>query len=714
MTAVKAKEIVNCVTPGPPCTGSVLLVGTLPSEIEQIELDAIVAGTTMEITATLRTGSCGETVACANGEADKADDTLQQTLTFYSENGRVAKIIDRTISLMGGNTLKDVEGDFEGRIFEEDKKDKKDRKDRYTLYSYKNAFAEALRLSDAAATYDYGELLSTSDDELLSTSRLLKVEGNKLTIEIKDLVNGLILRKEIDNLNKVYRIEKANLKNGIYSPYRIIKHHFDDALMTGFGVAKFSITHDVKTGIYISESEALACNSFGGVTYLEKNMVEDTERIIVLDGRGMIRQEFTGKELYYNKGNINADVVVKYNYREAYWRARNIATRGARYSWNNIIQAEECLISYADPLRIVNINSHYGTFKTLMIQEFKEGIEVERFLYVDLLTGNPIRIKSETDTDFGIRTTDILYNYLDIEEKSIIRNAFDEIIYTTKSAMAVEGQGRPAVVYNAEGKVLRGRLLKSISYLRKGVTMESIQNLTNGLPEYAVLHPDMLGEGVTWWITINYDRCEIEETTQTMAYKVKVTEKVTTAGGEGYEIYRRGERIEEVKHTKTLGAGEGKLYKKETFASGLEVTYEQDAITGLTNDIKMRVETATDEFHVWIHTWTSKITYDQLEMEESRIMYADGDISKIVMKANRKGKINKTGKEITLGFTRANGESGIMVVDLITGLTKTIEIDVETATNESHKWTTKIAYDALGVEKGRKTYADGDEESKLV
>lgn len=91
LKAVKAKEIADCPATGNVCTGSVLKVGALPGEIEQTELDAIVAGTTMEIQAVLPTTSCSpaETVACANELADVAISSKQDALqVLYKRFGQ--------------------------------------------------------------------------------------------------------------------------------------------------------------------------------------------------------------------------------------------------------------------------------------------------------------------------------------------------------------------------------------------------------------------------------------------------------------------------------------------------------------------------------------------------------------------------------------------------------------------------------------------------
>ena len=70
---IQQTQVANIITrcpAGETCTGSVLLVGAGHDQILQAELDDIVAGTTVEVTVQLATGSCGQTVACANGIAD--------------------------------------------------------------------------------------------------------------------------------------------------------------------------------------------------------------------------------------------------------------------------------------------------------------------------------------------------------------------------------------------------------------------------------------------------------------------------------------------------------------------------------------------------------------------------------------------------------------------------------------------------------------------
>lgn len=64
-----ANVIAKCPA-GATCTGSVLLVGAGHDQILQTELDDIVTGDVVELSVQLATGSCGQTVVCANGIAD--------------------------------------------------------------------------------------------------------------------------------------------------------------------------------------------------------------------------------------------------------------------------------------------------------------------------------------------------------------------------------------------------------------------------------------------------------------------------------------------------------------------------------------------------------------------------------------------------------------------------------------------------------------------
>ena len=383
-------------------------------------------------------------------------------------------------------------------------------------------------------------------------------------------------------------------------------------------------------------------------------------------------KEFSGDNVGYANGVISADIVVEYTYADRAWRAKDIASRAERFAWDTSSQGKDNLISYTEPNQITTITTAYGTFKVLSLENYKQKLDVESTLFIDLSSGNLVRLSAK-DT-----IIDILYNSLDVEKASIVKNSQGEIIETTESKLTATG--KPQTVKDAQGIILPGRILKHVKNYNAPMESDLIQNLANGLIDYAIISPEFLGKDIQWWISIKYDKEENELYTQTIAYQ-------------------SGTKLGEVKHTETLELGNGLLRKKESFANGNIITYEQDAVTGLKDNIEMEVETSLGE----THKWTTKIAYNSKRIETSRRVYADGNPQDWVMIAD--GSLENG--EIISKYTKANGEKGEMIIDVATGLLKKLSFEnAQIVPGQTDTLITTLDYTPLGIELKSRTFSN--------
>ncbi|MBW2044302.1 MAG: UTP--glucose-1-phosphate uridylyltransferase, partial [Deltaproteobacteria bacterium] len=575
---------------------------------------------------------------------------IKQKITYFAGNGLVSKVVHRTSGLYAGNPIQDREFFVEEQGALEE--------DRVINYEYSKAFYEALGLATSTDTYDF-------EGNLLSRSRLADTQEGFLIVESEDFVRKVTEKETIDYLGKVHSQETTRVSSD--TPYRIVKNYFQSPYLAGFAAPSRSVSIDPFTGITISESYPVALdedafNEFGGITSIEQNNVERISQIILTDARGLIRQQFEGEDVAFINGSIIADVVMHNIYEDRYWRARNIASRTERHAWDAHSQKEDGLISYTVAEELTDITTDFGIFRVLELSEHKEGVDTESTLYVDLSTGKLTRMEAED------RVTDIAYNSLDIEQQSIVKSARGEVIEKTESIL--DRAGRPVLPLSVPQDIrgnLRSHLIKEAYNPNTGTDRWLVQDLSNGLLEYIMVSPTNIALDTQWWTKVSHSNLELETATQTMVY----------VGG-----IAKGK----VKETKTLVISGGIIRKQEVFANGLRIEYDQDALTGLIDNIQREIGTISA-------VWIDKIKRNSVGVAvniETRTK--DG---RFVSESGLE-EIDIDSQIIISTYRMATGEEGRRVVDVQTGLTLKIirESDIPGAGRVA--WTEYFNYDVQG------------------
>ncbi|MFA4842317.1 MAG: hypothetical protein WC658_00575, partial [Candidatus Omnitrophota bacterium] len=590
-----------------------------------------------------------------NQSVDIAGAKIQQQITYYGANGKEARSVARTVGLLGGNTQVERIGSVENGQFTEDK---------YTEYKYKDAFHETLKLSHEAATYDW-------KGELLSRSKLLSARNAMLEVEETDFVNEVVRRKQMDIFDKTYRNELYIGGSNVL--YRITENEFKAAMLAGFGVASRGVTIEPVSRITISESMPVALdegafNEFGGASILHLDRIHNTRRIVMLNGRGQIAKEFLGEETNYAQSSIQSDVAISYAYDDRYWRSREVASRAERYVWDNQIQANGALISFTVPQDFETVATSFGSYKAIRVLQHKEVVETETTLYFGLATANLVRIVA------GQRISDINFNSLGVETESITTNLSGKIIETSRSALDSRGLPAntvPGIIIPAEiiEHMKTGHIIKVVTNPNTGVVRYLISNANTGYDEHEGVVADVLGSNVMWWTQVHFNQRELEESSRTSVFE----------GGLNRGVARE---------TKTLEIVPGKIYKEETnLATGFVSSYEQDALSGLSDNIRRTVNIAGRP------VWVTKVARDDLENETSRKTTTESGL--FVSEVNVVTR-DADSRKVTVAYRQATGEAGIQVFDAATGLALTITRDVFIPGAGENTWQAKVTYDLFG------------------
>ena len=417
-------------------------------------------------------------------------------------------------------------------------------------------------------------------------------------------------------------------------------------------------------------------NELGGVTLKENYPVEKVSKIRVIAQKGRTAELYEGQHVAWDNGVISADTVTIGNYDDSYFKARDIASLIQRYNFKDDVVGG--LITEMTAAGLERVETAYGSYKTLRVSEFKPSMYTEETLYLDLsIGGKPVRIVNPE------RVADIKYNSLGIGEESTLFNLQGEVV--ERSISHLDAQGRPEQVVDEDGKVLIGYIGRNVINRDMGTVKLVIQALWNGLIYKTMLSPskELIDAGVVWWTAVNYDAIENEIRTVTYAYHGTL-------------------KLGEVKHTTTLDLGEAKLYKEEVNALNVRQTYEQNAYTGSENNIEIHTTLNGAPYSL-----RAERTYDSKGIIQSYIMYAQDNPALWVMKAEQTG-INKEEGKVSFDYTWANGRKETVQMDALTGLTTDIKQDIKYSANGETTWTTDIAYDALGLETKRLTFAAGD------
>ncbi|MEK6567191.1 MAG: hypothetical protein AABZ27_00450, partial [Candidatus Omnitrophota bacterium] len=343
-------------------------------------------------------------------------------------------------------------------------------------------------------------------------------------------------------------------------------------------------------------------------------------------------------------------------------------------------QAVSQLIHSTKPLRRRRIDTAYGNYQTLEVEYTKSSLGTQMSIFVELAGGKPVRFAAPS------RIIEVKFNSLGIEEASRAANLLGGEIETTKSDL--DSLGRPNPVKDAEGKVLSAHLLKQAIKSDTGAIRSLAQNFHNGLVDMVFISPEFIGPGIIWQTKIIYDELENEVKTETLAYSA-------------------GRFLGQVKYSTTLDKGEGKLYKEEVFASGARQVYEQDAYSGLINNIEI-----TALINGQARTYRIEREYDQYESVQSWQMSLKDNPGLWAVTAQRKA-IDKEAKTVSFIQTLANGHQEDVILDAQTGLTRELGFEAETAQDLIASWLTLINYDAQGIEKSRGIYVDKNRDGKI-
>ena len=384
---------------------------------------------------------------------------IEQRVTSYAPKG-FANVIYRTIGLYGGNIIEDKQGEVNGKGFVED---------RYINYEYESAFLEASKIITTSTTYDW-------QGNFLSVSRLLSVEKNMFSIEITDLVNHIILKRQVDNLNKIHRVEKTIL--GDTAPLRDTRNYFTDPLLAGFGHAHHAETTDLITNLVVSTSKALAFNDRGGVDFYERNEITRIARIYVKDGKGRSLFIYSGKDVYaegsggsmYDLDGIRfyADSVSVLLYADRYYRARDIASETKRYAWDIRLQERRGLIDESAIMSLEN--------ELLISRSYNPNTNLEREVFLDISRDLVRGIRISTKQGMEEQTT-TFYNSLDIEMRRETVNARCDIVVET---FTLDDNGRPI---DEEGRRIYKYLYAEQRVVGTGVELITKIQAWNGYDE---------------------------------------------------------------------------------------------------------------------------------------------------------------------------------------------------------------------------------------
>ncbi|RKY40467.1 MAG: hypothetical protein DRP76_01875, partial [Candidatus Omnitrophota bacterium] len=591
--------------------------------------------------------------------------SYHQHITYYTPRGKSYEI-ERVIDLAAGNILEEI--------------DKEDGVHTYNTYT--SAFMQILGIASRSVKYDIytGEELSvTTFDE--NKDFKFTPQGIRIVSHIKDKVVALDITQEKDFLNKLHREIRKN-----HRIWRETRFYYEDAFIAGFGAASHSEDFDLFTGLKISTSHFLEFNKFGGISFKINKLIKETAKIVIFDGKGKIEEVYEGEKVEYENGRIYAEKVNVYSYEEGYWKARRIASKVERFSWDSLTQSKKGLVysRISFPQTLMDLTNYYGAYRVLEIEEIRPKVGMRLRMFVNLVNGEPVRFITPR------HIIDVDFNSLDVEVASRKTNLAGEVIEETETL--VDELGRPKglegrEVKDAQGRILKAHLIKHLTNPNTGEEKYLIQRFPDGLVDVVLIYSKVLGE-VIWQVNIDYNEEEIEAGTQTIAY-------------------RNGVRLGEVKHTETLRVGEAKLYKREYFAIGSWQEYEQDAYSGLLNNIRIYTKVNGVDRVYYVHR-----QYDELDIVESWIMHLEGNRSLWVLRANRQ-RIDRDNKEIYFEFTWSGAHTETAVLDVGTGLFPRFIYDVEYEEGKFARWITEVEFDALGIEKSRNIYVDKDKNQEI-
>ena len=138
-----------------------------------------------------------------NTGIDFASETVTQRITYYNPIGAVSNEVTRIVNVAAGNTLEEKD------------------EDGYTRYEYQSAFLELLGIAAKVTKYAYdGQALSvTTFDQ--KTGIKLTYNGVRIETHTNDIVNGIMILQEKDNIGNIFREVRSNN----YTRREFIRHY---------------------------------------------------------------------------------------------------------------------------------------------------------------------------------------------------------------------------------------------------------------------------------------------------------------------------------------------------------------------------------------------------------------------------------------------------------------------------------------------------------
>ncbi|MBI5873827.1 MAG: ROK family protein, partial [Candidatus Omnitrophica bacterium] len=605
-----------------------------------------------------------------NHSVDKTAETITQTATYYTPQGLETYQAKRTVDLGTGNSLEEV--DEEGYV--------------RTVNEYASAYTEFLGLSSKSTKYSIvtGEVLSEStfdaDKDIVN-----RPEGLRLVLHLNDNVTGLVTTQEKDAFNLLHKEIRRN-----HVVHRAKSFSYDNTFYAGFGAATHSEDVDLITGLEITRSIFLEFNEHGGITFMVPQTVKDTARIEAFDGRGRVREVYEDAgSIGYENGHIRASVVNVYSYDDANWKAMRIASKVERFFWDEAAQESRgAAIRISNPKALVDLTTTFGTYRVLEVEETRAKIDMTMTIYINLVNGAPVRYLTPC------HMIDIGFNSIDVEEASKKMNLAGAEIEETTSVLDELGRPRgrdTREVRDAEGNIMRAHLLKHLVNPNTGEEKDLIQDLGSGLVDKVLItSPDVLGPGVVWQVNIGYEKYEIEEKTQTLAYQ-------------------NGVNLGEVKHTETYDAGNAKLHKREYPRLGPWLEYEQDAYSGLLDHIKVHARIQGKDRILFI-----KRDYSDVDVIRSwRMSLEENGNVWVLDSVMQEPGVDIANKKMNFDFVWSSGHRETAVMDVNTGLFPYYIYEIETKEGVFATLIVEAGLEPLGTEISRGVYVDKNRNNKI-